>query len=107
MKHKAFYLILLSLGIGIGLITVVGAYQLYLFASPEYSGNRDELIVVRPIWDFFAPKTGTVVVSRVATKVQTFLLVLGLFAICLVTISLIVLLRGSIGRSHPHDEQIA
>ena len=107
MKLKALYLSLLFLGIAIGLITVVGAYQLSLFASPEYSGNRDELIVVRPIWDLFAPKTGTVLVSRVATKVQTFLLLLGLFAICLVATSVIVLLRGRIGRSHPHDEQIA
>ena len=84
------------LGCACCLLAWHGASQLREIASPEFNGGMEELPIVRPVWDFFAPDSGTVVVAKVASSVQSTFLMLGLVGAIMIVSGVVLLYRGKI-----------
>ena len=71
-----------------------GDSELAEVASPTFNGRIEELPVVRPVWEFFEPDSGTVVVAKVASSVQLTFLLVGLIGLAMIAIGLFWLGRG-------------
>ena len=81
------------LGLSVCFIGWTGINQLGEFATPDFNGTIDELPIVKPVWEFFAPSTGTVVVSQVAPNVQLTFVVFGIFGAIMLLAGLTMLYR--------------
>ena len=66
----------LTLGVAGGTISCFGILQLAEIARSATPVSMNEMSIVGPVWNYFAPATGTVDAAEVASQVQTAFLAL-------------------------------
>ncbi|MDB2526511.1 hypothetical protein N9X53_07485 [Mariniblastus sp.] len=79
-----------------------GVSQLAEIASPTFNGSMDEFPIVQLVWEFFAPGTGTVVVAKVASRVQSAFLIGAMLGLVMIVIGLFRLYRAFTRATNGH-----
>ena len=84
------------------LLAWTGVSQLAEIASPTFNGSMDEFPIVQLVWEFFAHDTGTVVVAKVASRVQSAFLFGALLGLVMIVIGLFRLYRAFTRATNGH-----
>jgi hypothetical protein len=83
---------LVSFGLVLMFVSWTGLQQLATLGEPSSTTmTLNELPVLKPVWEFFAPNRAQVVISQVASKVQMTFLLLGLSGLILIIASIYLL----------------